>query len=107
MYKLPVNSTTHSINPDINIDMHVPEWVLLESAVRMFALLPYSIVNVEASTITQMILPIADGFYYANIALFWLYVLIIFCRVNSPKLRVCINFAQIVAMLQHFAFIFD
>lgn len=55
----------------------------------------------------QLLLPIADGFYYANIAMFWLYIIIIFCRVNSPKIRITINFSQIIALLLYYPYLLD
>lgn len=54
-----------------------------------------------------MVLPIANGFYYANIGLFWLYAIVIFCRVNSPKIRISINFAQVIALLLYYPYLFD
>jgi hypothetical protein len=54
-----------------------------------------------------MLLPIATGYFYANIALFWLYAIILFCRVNSPKIRMTLNFAQIIALLKYYPFIYE
>lgn len=62
---------------------------------------------IEASIFMQLVLPIADALFYTNIALFWLYIIMIFCRVNSSKIRIVINFAQGFALLLSYPFLFD
>ena len=45
-----------------------------------------------------------DVLYYANIGLFWLYVMFTFSRVNLPKIRLIILFSQLASLINYFPF---
>ena len=54
-----------------------------------------------------MVLPVADILYYTNIGLNWLYIIVMFSRVNSPKIRIVVNFAQAIALISNYPIILD
>ena len=64
----------------------------------------YSSPNAELTITTSTIITITDVLFAINVAFMWLYVLITFCRVFSPKLRMFTNFAQVVSLTLFYPF---
>ena len=52
-------------------------------------------------------LPLGDGLFYINLSIFWLYVLFMLCRGNSPHLRMLINFAQVCSLAAYLPYRLD